>query len=77
MKQLVEFIVKSIVTNKDAVEVREVEQEEEMILEIVVDSNDLGKIIGKNGKIAQAIRTIVKTASVGMSKKYFVKILDN
>ena len=76
MKQLVEFIVKSIVTNKEAVEITEVETEEQVTINVKVSTEDIGKIIGKNGKIAQAIRSIIKTASNGENKKYFVKILD-
>lgn len=76
MEHLVEFIVKSIVTNKDAVEITKNETEDQIQIVVKVATEDVGKIIGKNGKIAQAIRTIIKTASNGEGKKYFVKILD-
>ena len=81
MEQLVEFIVKSIVTNTDAVEIsKEVvnteEGNSEVTIYVKVAETDIGKVIGKNGKIAQAIRTIIKTASNGENKKYFVKIID-
>lgn len=76
MEHLVEFIVKNIVSNKDAVEISKTENDEQVTIFVKVSSEDIGKVIGKNGKIAQAIRSIVKTASNGESKKYIVKILD-
>lgn len=76
MKELLEFMVKSIVSNKEAVEIKEIEDETEVVMEVKVSSEDLGKVIGKGGKVAQSIRAIIKTASNGMQKKYFVKILD-
>ena len=65
MKELVEYIVKSLVENPDKVKVSTEEESEKVtILNIEVDSNDLGKVIGKGGKIANSIRTIVKSASL-------------
>ena len=76
MEELVEFIVKSIVTEKDAVEITKTDSEDQIQINVVVAESDIGRIIGKNGKIAQAIRTIVKTASNGQDKKYYVKIMS-
>ncbi len=75
MKELVEYIVKSLVENPDKVKVSTEEESEKVtILNIEVDSNDLGKVIGKGGKIANSIRTIVKSASTKSKKRFIVKI---
>ena len=75
MKELVEYIVKSLVENPDKVKVSTEEKSEKVtILNIEVDSNDLGKVIGKGGKIANSIRTIVKSASAKSKKRFIVKI---
>ena len=75
MKKLVEYIVKSLVENPDKVKVSTEEESEKVtILNIEVDSNDLGKVIGKGGKIANSIRTIVKSASAKSKKRFIVKI---
>jgi len=73
--ELVEYIVKSLVENPDKVKVSTEEESEKVtILNIEVDSNDLGKVIGKGGKIANSIRTIVKSASAKSKKRFIVKI---
>ena len=74
MKQLVEYIVTSLVTEKNEVFVEEIAEENETTIVVKVAEADMGKIIGKNGKIAQAIRAIVKTASAGTGIKYIIKI---
>ena len=58
MKQVLETIAKALVDNPDAVEVREVEGEQSVILELKVADGDVGKVIGKQGKIAKSIRTV-------------------
>lgn len=75
MKELVEYIVKSLVSSPDKVKVSTEEESEKVtILNIEVDSEDLGKVIGKGGKIANSIRTIVKSASAKSKKRFIVKI---
>ena len=75
-KELVEFIARSLVDNPDQVNVEMLEGEKSTILELRVAEQDIGKVIGKNGRIAKAIRTIL-TASAGSSEKRFVlEILD-
>ncbi len=77
MEELVTYIVKSLVTNKDDVKVESTnENENTIILKVSVNSQDLGKVIGKNGKIANSIRAIVKSASTDNNVKYFVKIME-
>ena len=76
MKELVLYIAKSLVDNKDAVTVEETAGPEATILELHVAPEDMGKVIGKQGRIAKAIRTVVKAASVKSEKKYIVDIID-
>ena len=74
MKELVEVIAKALVDNPHEVEVTESEKEDEIIIELKVASNDMGKVIGKQGRIAKAIRSVVKAASSKMDKKLIVEI---
>ena len=74
MKQLVETIVKSIVDLEKRVQVNEVEGGNSVIIEILVDKSDLGKVIGKSGKTAQSIRNIIYAASFKTKKRYTVDI---
>ena len=74
MKELVEVIAKALVDNPDEVVVTESEKEEEIVIELKVAPNDMGKVIGKQGRIAKAIRSVVKAASSKMDKKVIVEI---
>lgn len=76
MKDLVEFIAKSLVENPDEVVVTEREEEDSIIIELAVAPSDMGKVIGKQGRIAKAIRAVVKAASSKYDKKVNVKILE-
>ena len=75
MVELVRFIAQSLVENPDQVEVREVEGADNTIIELRVAEGDMGKVIGKQGRIAKAIRTVVKAATVRGAKPVFVEIL--
>lgn len=75
MKNLVESIVKALVDNPEEVSINETSGESIMILEISVSSDDIGKVIGKEGRIANAIRTVVKAAAAKLDKKVTVEIL--
>ena len=77
MKELVEYIVKSLVDNPEYVQVSETSGSSVIILEISVGTMDIGKVIGKEGRIANAIRTIVKAAAAKTDKKVTVEILTN
>ena len=68
-------MAKSLVDNPDAVTVNEVDGEQSIILELRVDPNDMGKVIGKQGRIAKAIRTVVKAAAVKEHKSVIVEII--
>ena len=76
MKDLIEYIARSLVTNPDAVSVTEVEKEHGTVLELRVAPEDMGKIIGKQGRIAKALRTVVKAASVKTGDKVVVEIVQ-
>ncbi|HSV31306.1 MAG TPA: KH domain-containing protein [Atribacteraceae bacterium] len=76
MKDLVEYMVKALVDNPDKVNVSEVEEERSVIYEVRVLPEDMGKVIGKQGRIARSIRTIVKAACIKSKKKAVVEILE-
>lgn len=74
MKELVEVIAKALVDNPDEVVVTETEKENEIVIELKVASSDMGKVIGKQGRIAKSIRSVVKAASSRTEKKVIVEI---
>lgn len=76
MKDLVEVIAKSLVDNPNEVHVNEVQGEQDLILELRVAPEDMGKVIGKQGKVAKAIRTVVKAAALNENQKVVVEIID-
>ena len=76
MKDLVEIIAKSLVDNPDEVRVNEVQGEQDLILELRVAPEDMGKVIGKQGRVAKAIRTVVKAAALNEDQKAVVEIID-
>lgn len=75
MDELVLFIAKSLVTKPEEVKVNTREDGNTTVIELAVDPVDVGKVIGKQGRIAKAIRTIVKASSIRSEKKYVVDIL--
>jgi len=75
MKELLETIAKALVDNPECVSVNEVEGEQSLILELKVSKEDMGKVIGKQGRIAKAIRTVIKAAAVKENKRVVVEIL--
>ena len=75
MKELVEVIAKSLVDFPDEVVVTETESEKGTILELRVAQSDMGKVIGKQGRIAKSIRSVVKAATARSEKPVFVEIL--
>lgn len=76
MGELVEFIAKSIVDNPEDVEVKEVDGSQSIIIELRVAEEDMGKVIGKQGRIAKAIRTVVKAAAIKENKRVVVEIMQ-
>ncbi len=76
MGELVETIAMALVDNPDEVKVNEVEGTQSVIIELKVAPEDMGKVIGKQGRIAQAIRTVVKAAAIKENKRVVVEILQ-
>jgi predicted RNA-binding protein YlqC (UPF0109 family) len=76
MTELLEFLVKALVEDPEAVVVEELEEDGDLIYEITVAEDDLGRVIGKGGRIANAIRTIAKAAAVRIDRRVVVDILD-
>ena len=75
MRELVEYISRNLVDDPEAVRVNEREEENAFSLELTVAPDDMGKVIGKQGRIAKAIRTVVKAATTKSPKKYIVEII--
>ena len=74
MEELVKYIVTKLVEDKEAVNVTSREEEKAVVVEVTVAPDDTGKVIGKNGKVAQAIRSILHSAAHKETKKYILKI---
>ncbi|KUO52393.1 MAG: hypothetical protein APF76_04995 [Desulfitibacter sp. BRH_c19] len=76
MKELVEFIAKSLVDDPDHVSITQVDGEKSIVLELRVAPEDMGKVIGKQGRIAKAIRTVLKAAAAKEGKRVVVEIVQ-
>ncbi|HVB99426.1 MAG TPA: KH domain-containing protein [Candidatus Dormibacteraeota bacterium] len=76
VKELVEAIAKALVDNPEQVQVRAVEGEQVTVLELRVDPNDLGKVIGRQGRTAKSIRTILGAAGMKIKKRLTLEILE-
>jgi len=76
VKELVEHLAKALVDHPEQVEVREIEDERAIVLELRVAVEDMGKVIGKQGRIAKAIRTVVNAAALKENKRVLVEIVE-
>ncbi|NLI70986.1 MAG: KH domain-containing protein [Firmicutes bacterium] len=76
MKELVEYIARSLVDYPEQVDVQQVEGERSIILELRVAPEDMGKVIGKQGRIAKAIRIVVGAAAIKENKRVMVEIIE-
>ncbi len=76
MKELIEFIAKALVDNPDQVKVSEIEGEKTSVIELNVSKDDLGKVIGKQGRTARAMRTILSAASTKVKKRAVLEIIE-
>lgn len=76
MRELVEFLVRALVEHPDQVEVEEFDEYGDLVLEVTVADEDLGRVIGRGGRIANAIRTVARAAGSRDDRKVIVDILD-
>jgi predicted RNA-binding protein YlqC (UPF0109 family) len=76
LKDLIEFVSKSLVDMPEQVEVNEIEGEQTTVVELKVDKTDLGKVIGKQGRTARALRTILNAASTKLKKRSVLEIIE-
>ena len=76
MKESLEFIIKSLVSDTKSVSINEIEGEKSVVYEVKVADSDMGRIIGKEGRIAKAIRTIMKSIAAKEGKKVTVEFID-
>lgn len=77
MKQLVETVCRALVDNPDEVKVTQIDGEQTTILELRVDQSDLGKVIGKQGRTARAVRTILAAAGMKQRRRFNLEIIEN
>ena len=75
--ELLEFLVKALVEEPDEVEVEELEEDGDLVYEISVADGDLGRVIGKGGRVANAIRTVAKAAATHEDKRVLVEIVED
>ena len=75
MKEILKTIISNLVDNKEAIEIKQVEDEKAIIFEVKVAEGDMGKIIGKQGKIAKSIRTVIKAVANKEHKKASVEFI--
>jgi predicted RNA-binding protein YlqC (UPF0109 family) len=76
VRELVEFLVRALVEQPDKVEVEEFEEDGDLVLEVSVAEDDLGRVIGRGGRIANAIRTVARAAGARDDRRGIVDILD-
>ncbi|MCI0335966.1 MAG: KH domain-containing protein [Acidobacteria bacterium] len=76
MKELVELIARALVDHPDRVKVKEIESDQATLLELRVADGDLGKVIGKQGRTARAIRTILNASGIKLKKRFVLEILE-
>ena len=77
MKELVEFIAKALVDDLGRVEVNEIVGNQTTVIELKVAKDDIGKVIGRQGRTADAIRTILNCSAAKLSKRYILEIIDH
>ena len=76
MRELVEFLARTLVEDPDSVQVEEVEEDGDLVLEVTVGGDDLGRLIGRGGRVANAIRTVAKAASTRAERRVLVEFIE-
>lgn len=76
MRDLVEFLVRALVERPDEVEVTELEEDGDVVLEVTVAEEDLGRVIGRGGRIANALRSVARAAATREERRVLVEILE-
>jgi len=76
MRELLEFLARSLVEDPDAVEVEELEEDGDLVLEVTAAEDDLGRLIGRGGRVANALRTVMKAAATRDGTRVIVDIID-
>jgi predicted RNA-binding protein YlqC (UPF0109 family) len=77
MRELVEFLARALVEDPDSVQVEEVEENGDLVLEVTVGGDDLGRLIGRGGRVANAIRTVAKAASTRAERRVLVEFIED
>ena len=77
MRELVEFLARALVEDPDSVQVSELEENGDLVLEVTVGGDDLGRLIGKGGRVANAIRTVTKAASTRGERRVLVEFVED
>ena len=77
MRELVEFLARALVEDPDSVQVEEVDENGDLVLEVTVGGDDLGRLIGKGGRVANAIRTLAKAASTRAERRVLVEFIED
>ena len=77
MKELLEYLARGLVEHPDEVRVREVEEDGGTVLELSVDEDDYGNVIGRGGRTASALRAVIKSAAAKQNRRVFVDIVDD
>ena len=75
MKEILQTIILNLVDNKEAVEIKEIQGEKSIVLEVKVADSDMGKVIGKQGRLAKSIRTLIKAVATKEHKKVTVEFM--
>ncbi len=76
MKEVLEIMIKNLVEKPEAVSIEEVQNEKETVLKVTLDSKDMGRVIGKQGRMAKSIRTVVKAVATKQNQKVVVEFVD-